>query len=486
MYTPHIEDRNGPKYRAIADAVSDDIRDKVLSVGAKLPTHRDLAYRLGVTVGTVTRAYSELQRRGVAGGRVGSGTYVLDQMQARQVFPVMPSVMPMDNKEILAGNGDRALLDQADDSSIDLSMNRPPPGPEADALSATLGELAQADSLALLTQYNPAPGIDYHRSAVASLAATIGLKCEGEDIILTSGAQHAMAACAMGLLKAGDVILTENYTYPGMTSLAAHLGVRVRPVPMDEFGVRPDALEAAIHETGARVAYLMPVHQNPTTATMDIDRLKAVADIAKRHDLVVIEDDVYGFQPEQRNPPLAQFAPDNIIYINGFAKSISPGLRVGFMKTPKSLFSSLTRAVQITGWMIPPLMGEIAARWITSGVAQQIIDWHRTEMIARNAMAADILQDFDFASKPESLHIWLDLPEDHYADDTIRQLSQRGVIMAGPESFITTQPSVPRALRLCLGSAPSREQLRAALIQVRNVLSSDPVQAHHLIGSMVM
>jgi len=482
IYTPHIEDRHGPKYRAIADAVSDDIRDEIIAVGAKLPTHRDLAYRLGVTVGTVTRAYSELQRRGIAGGRVGSGTYVLDQIRKRQVFPVIG----VSNKEILSGSGDRALLNQPDANSTDLSMNRPPPGPEAEALAVTLSELANAEGLATLTQYNPAPGLSHHRAAMASLANTIGLDAEGDDMILTSGAQHAMAACAMGLLKAGDVILTENFTYPGMTSLAAHLGVRVRPVAMDEYGVRPDALEAAIHETGARVAYLMPVHQNPTTAVMDMDRLAAIADIAKRHDLVVIEDDVYGFQPEHRHPPLAQFAPENTIYINGFAKSISPGLRVGFMKTPKSLFSSLTRAVQITGWMIPPLMGEIAARWITSGVAQDIIDWHRKEMIARNAMAADVLQGFTFASKPESLHIWMDLPEGHYADDTIRQLSQRGVIMAGPESFITTQPSVPRALRLCLGSAPNREQLRAALIQVRNVLSSHPVQAHHLIGSMVM
>ncbi|HEY9079013.1 PLP-dependent aminotransferase family protein [Magnetovibrio sp.] len=482
IYTPHIEDRHGPKYRAIADAVSDDVRDKILPVGAKLPTHRDLAYRLGVTVGTVTRAYSELQRRGVAGGRVGSGTYVLDQIRERQVFPVIG----VSNKEILSGTGDRALLDQPDASTTDLSMNRPPPGPETEALAATLSELAHADSLAVLTQYNPAPGLAHHRSAMATLVNTIGLDAETDDMILTSGAQHAMAASAMGLLKAGDVILTENFTYPGMTSLAAHLGVRVRPVAMDEYGVRPEALQAAIHETGARVAYLMPVHQNPTTAVMDMDRLTAIADIAKRNDLVVIEDDVYGFQPERRNPPLAQFAPDNTIYINGFAKSISPGLRVGFMKTPKSLFSTLTRAVQITGWMIPPLMGEIAARWVTSGIAQQIIDWHRREMIARNQIAAEVLQDFTFASKPESLHIWLDLPPDHYADDTIRELSQRGVIMAGPESFITTQPNVPRSLRLCLGSAPSREQLHAALVQVRAVLTAQPVQANHLIGSMVM
>lgn len=482
MYTPDISDRQGPKYRIIADAIHGDIRNRTLAAGAKLPTHRELAYRLGVTVGTVTRAYAELQRSGVAGGKVGSGTYILDHTSERQFFPVAP----MAHNAILTASSDRAAQNLSGGNSINLSMNRPASGPEADALAMTLGELSTADNLSILTQYNPAPGIDYHRTAVASLVGTVGLDAEGEDIILTSGAQHALAATALGLLKAGDVILTENLTYPGMTSLISHVGARVHPVEMDEFGMRPDSLEAALRETGARVAYMVPVHQNPTTATMNMDRLNAIAEIAKRHELLVIEDDVYGFQPEQRNPPLAQLIPDNTVYISGFAKSLSPGLRVGFMKSPKSLFSTLTRAVQITGWMSAPLMGEIATRWITSGIAHDIIAWHRAEMIARNRLASDILHGYDFDAKPESLHMWLKLPEGHSPDDTIRTLSQRGIVMAGSESFITTQSTVPRALRLCLGVAPSQDQLRKALEQVRIVLTSEPVPAHHLFDSMVM
>lgn len=482
IYTPDIQSRTGPKYRVIADAIGDDIRNKTLSAGIKLPTHRDLAYRLGVTVGTITRAYAELQRRGVAGGRVGSGTFVMEPAGERHIFTSAIG----QPQEILTRSGSHVPLQHPDATNIDLAMNRPSPGPESKALAATMAELANADGLELLTQYNPVPGIYHHREAMASWLANIGLDVDADDVVLTSGAQHAMAACALGLLKSGDVLLTENLTYPGMTSLASHVNARVRPVMMDEFGMMPDALEAAVIETGARVAYVMPVHQNPTTATMDMDRLKAIADIAKRHDLILIEDDVYGFQPEHRNPPLAQLAPDNTVYVNGFAKSIAPGLRVGCMKAPKALFATLTRAVQISGWMIPPLMGEIAARWITSGIAYDIIKWHREEMIARNAMAADILQEFTFASKPESLHMWLDLPEHHHADTIIRELSQRGVVMAGPESFITTQPTVPHALRLCLGSAPTRDLLRAALIHMRAVLNAEPVQDQHLLGSMVM
>jgi len=482
IYTPNLDGRIGPKYRVIADAVNDDIHDGTLTAGTKLPTHRDLAYRLSVTVGTITRAYAELQRRGLAGGKVGSGTYVIDLAQERRVFPT-----PIDmQRQILTRSDNSVLHDYPDDGTIDLSMNRPPPGPEAEALAKTLADISQANGLDVLTQYNPAPGLTHHRQAMGSLLNTLDLDADSEDIILTSGAQHAMAACALGLLKAGDVLLTESLTYPGMTSLAAHMGARVRPVAMDEYGILPDALDAAVRETGARVVYVMPVHQNPTTATMDAQRLKDIAEVALRHSLIVIEDDVYGFQPEHREPPLAQLIPDNTVYINGFAKSISPGLRVGCMRVPKSLFATLTRSVQVTGWMIPPLMGEIATRWITSGVAQEIIAWHRAEMIARNRMATEILRDFDFASKPESLHLWLELPNTHHADDIIRQLNQRGVIMVGPESFITTQTTVPRALRLCLGSAPTRDQLRTVLMHVRTVLSTEPIQAQALVGSMVM
>ena len=479
MYTPNLDGRTGPKYRIIADAMAEDMSRGILEPGTKLPTHRALAYRVGVTVGTITRVYQELQRLGFTGGRVGSGTYVIDRSRLNQVFPITPRPIAPGDKPELAHTPPQ-------DGQIDLSMNRLTPGPEAEALGITLGELSQSEGLSVLTQYNPAPGITHHRQAMADLLGDVGLSCVGDDIILTSGAQHAMAATALGLLKAGDVVLTESLTYPGMTSLASHLSARVRPVAMDAYGMRPDALEAAVRETGARVVYLMPIHQNPTTVTMNKARLAEIARIAQAHDLVLIEDDIYGFQPAKREAPLAELAPEHTIYISGFAKSISPGLRVGCIKAPKALFSTITQAVQITGWMIPPLMGEIAARWINSGVARQLIEWHRVETRARHAMAVDILEGFTFSAAPECLHLWLDLPEHHFADDVIRELRADGIILAGPESFITTQASIPRALRLCLGSPPTREQLRSALERVRQVLTAKPVMGLAKLDMMVM
>ena len=107
-------------------------------------------------------------------------------------------------------------------------------------------------------------------------------------------------------------------------------------------------------------------------------------------------------------------------------------------------------------------------------------------MIARNAIATSIFQGFNYIHQPTGLHMWLDLPEEHHADEVIRILSQRGIVMAGPESFITTQPNPPRALRLCLGSAATREKLTTALTQVRDVLSNSPQSAQPLAQTMVM
>jgi len=288
------------------------------------------------------------------------------------------------------------------------------------------------------------------------------------------------------LVKSGDQVLPEALTYPGLTSLASHVGAQARPVAMDEFGMRPDALEAAVRETNARVVYMMPIHQNPTTVTMSKARLKEIAHLAQTHDLVLIEDDIYGFQPAVRETPLAQLAPDHTVYISGFAKSISPGLRVGCIKPPKALFNAITQAVQITGWMIPPLMGEIATRWINSGTARQLIEWHREETRARYAMACEILNGYTFKGAPECLHLWLDLPEGYFADDVIRELRSYGVILAGPESFITSQAAIPRTLRLCLGSPPTREQLRSALERVRQVLTAQPATSLTRLDTMVM
>src|SRR6476646_7448147 len=163
----HDLDRfSGPRYRAIAEALTADIRDGPLPPGSRLPTHRDLAWRLHVTVGTVSRAYAEAERRGLIGGEVGRGTFVREPAGGRVLNFVRPEP------------------ERAD--FIDLSFNYPIVGDEAPALSAALTRLAGSNGLAALLHYSPSAGRQKDREAGAAWIARSGLRTAAENIVLTN------------------------------------------------------------------------------------------------------------------------------------------------------------------------------------------------------------------------------------------------------------------------------------------------------------
>src|SRR5438477_11643832 len=144
-WLPDLSRFSGPRYRAIAEALATDIREGRLTPGTRLPTHGDLAWRLHVTVGTVSRAYAEAERRGLIGGEVGRGTFVREPASGRVLSFVRPEP------------------DRAD--FIDLSFNYPIVGDEAPALAAILGRLAASNDLAALLHYSSSTGRQKDRKA---------------------------------------------------------------------------------------------------------------------------------------------------------------------------------------------------------------------------------------------------------------------------------------------------------------------------------
>jgi DNA-binding transcriptional MocR family regulator len=143
---------------------------------------------------------------------------------------------------------------------------------------------------------------------------------EAEDVVLTYGAQNAMLLAAMALAGPGATILTEELTYYGIKTIAAHLNLRVHGVALDDDGLIPDALDAACRSSGAKLLYCIPTLQNPTTSIMPEARRREIVAIAARHDLTIVEDDVYGFLPEDAPPPLAALAPERTVYIASLSK----------------------------------------------------------------------------------------------------------------------------------------------------------------------
>jgi len=461
IWTPSLEGRPGPKYMAIAEAIADDIAAGELETGQRLPTHRDLAYRLGVTVGTVSRAYAEISRRGLTVGEVGRGTFVSSNGKTGAMGGALDTLV----SPSVFHRAPRADI-------IDMSMNRPTTGQAGEHLAGVMGRLAQSDGLGILTEYQPPFGMPSHREAGAKLLRGIGMQADPGAVILTNGGQHAMAALLLALVDPGDVVLTEALTYPAVKALAQAMSFRLKSVAMDGDGMIPEALEAACRKSRPRAIYIMPTLHNPLNAIMPLERRRAIAEICERHGVAIIEDDVYGFLPAERPAPVCTYAPEQGYFITSTSKSIAPGLRVGYVVAPPGKSETIGRAVQMTGWMIPPLMGEIASRWIEDGTAAELIAWHRENARFRMALAKKVLDGFDMVSHPESYHIWLKLPASLAAERLIGICMQRGIAVSPPQSFTLDGDPVPNAVRLCLGSADTMKLLEKGLRVLRDIIDA--------------
>lgn len=440
MWLPELAGRRGPVYRAIADAIDDDVQKGALRAGARLPPHRDLADRLGVTVTTITRAYTEATRRGLIAGHVGRGTFI---------------------------RGTPETGDEPADGPLDLSMNILMPDKEVAVLEKHLFARRVLPWTQLLG-YVPSRGHLRHRQAMAAWLAACGFTADPERIVLTAGAQHAIAVAACATLKPGDTLLVEDLTYSGARLLAQQVGAKLRGVSMDAEGLRPDALEAAIRSTRARVLYCMPRLQNPTSAVMSDRRRRQIVAIAERHRMTVIEDDTYGFLSPEREP-LAALLPDRTIFITSLSKSLFPGLRLGCAVPPAPLVERVTSAVWATMINTSPIGADIMSSWIEDGTAARIADWKRREVAARQQMARRLLQGERTLTQPSSPHIWLQLPVTWDSETFAAHARARGVIVNPAHEFAVTDVQ-PRGVRLCVGTPRTRGALEQALGRVADAL----------------
>ena len=450
-WSPDLDQASGPRYVAIADALAADISTGRLTPGTRLPTHRDLAWDLKVTVGTVSRAYAEAERRGLIYGEVGRGTYVRERT---------PVTLPA---ESAVGR-----------NYVDLAYNFPPLSEALPVLSDTLAEVARDGDLADLMGYQLDPGRRRHRAAVAAWIASFGVPAEAEDVVLAFGAQNAVLVTTMALAGPGATILTEELTYYGIKTIAAHLNLRVHGVALDEHGLIPDALDAACRSSGAKLLYCIPTLQNPTASVMPEARRREIVAIAKRHDITIVEDNVYGFLPELAPPPLAALAPERTVYIASLSKFVGPGLRLGFLRATPDAARAITTALRASSLIAPGFLAEVGARLIEQGEARRLALWQRTEARRRQRAAARLLPRHLVSTHPEAFHLWLELPEPWRREIFTAEARERGVGVGSAEVFAVGRGPVPHAVRLCLQASASASEVERGLETIAGMLCERP------------
>ncbi len=426
-----------PAYTGIVDAMAADLDSGELRSGTRLLPQRKMAERLGLSVGTVARAYAEAARRGLVSGEVGRGTFV--------------------------SGGARAATQG---EPVDMSLNAPPETGAAAMIAAAMQDVARSGELAKLLDYMPHAGVPAHRSAMAAwLSATLGTSLSADRVVLCNGAQHGIALGLMATLRPGDALLAEAFTYPGIAGIAERLGHSVHGVALDAEGLLPDALDAAFTATGARALYCMPTLQTPTGVTMETARREAIAAVLRRHDVWAIEDDVYAFLSPHARPALATLAPERVLYVGSLAKCVAPSLRVGAMVVPDALRNRVNMALRGTGWMASPVLTAVAAQMLRSGaVAEQVA---RKILVAtqRWIMAHEILGSTPGLGAP-AFHVWLTV--DGSPAEITGDASRQGVVLAVPTMASGAAPQ--GGLRLCLGAPRDMQDLRRGLEVVAQIL----------------
>ncbi len=458
-WTPQLDEASGARYLAIADALARDIAGGKLKAGDRLPTHRDLAWHLGMTVGTVSRAYAEAEKRGLTSGEVGRGTFVN---------------APHSNEQLHRWN-------DAAPGAIQLRSSFPIPCPEESALAEVMARCAASPRAMEMMSYQPQRGLAEHREAGAAWITQNGYEVSAEQVTLSAGAHHGVLVVLAAVTRPGDHIVSDSLTYPGIRSLARLLGLRIDGLARDAEGPLPDAFEEACRTHNVKAIYLCPTLHNPTSLTMPEARRKALAALAKRYDVAIVEDDIFGFLADNPPAPVVTHAPEQGYYISGLSKTVAPGLRSGFIVAPEKVQNRLNSAVHSTCWMACPLTAEIAAELIRSGVAAQIVAGRKREAAERRRLAVAALDGWDFDCEPLANFLWLRLPEPWRSSEFAAEAERRGVLVTPSEPFMIGRRESAHAVRICFGPPRDVGDLRRGLATLADQLQEGPSYAFNSV-----
>lgn len=442
-----------PAYLLLADLIADDIRTGRLSARDKLPTLRDLAVELRLNYTTVARGYAEARKRGLIDSRAGTGTFI------RGSSPAVP----------LRGGG-----------GAEMTMNLPPEPQDAALLERMRDSasrvMADTDPWDLL-RYQDFGGTGRDKEAGMQWLRRRVPDCSLDRILVCPGIHSVLTALFSQLARPGELICVEALTYPGVKAIATQLGIQLHALPLDEEGPMGESFEHACKTLKPKALYCNPTLNNPTTATVSRARREALADIALRYAIPIIEDDAYAMLPRQVPPAIATMAPDLTYYITGFSKTLGAGLRNAYVCAPSSRQAQrLAGAMRATTVMASPITNALSTLWVEDGTAEAVLQAVRNESNARQALANKHLGSHGVAMVPESFHLWLPLSSAWSTVEFASYLRTQNVGVVASAAF-STDGMPPEAVRICLGGPMTRDDCDQALRLIADTLAH-PLHPH--------
>ncbi len=458
IWLPSLVDDGAPKYLALTRALRDAIRAGELAEGTQLPTVRDLAYRLAVTPGTVSRAYQIATQEGLLEATVGRGTFVA--ARSPRLGPTQSLFVERD-PWVAVGR-------------VDLRSPRLPDVGQAQAFAAILRRMADNISPHWLEYTRQSDEAPLRAAVVGWLADRMVGPIAAEDIMLNHGGQNGIALILNCCLR-GDrpVVLTEDLSYPGFRYAARAVRAEVVGVELDHEGLRPDALEAACRRYGPQVLCVTPETQNPTAARMGQQRRADIVSIARKYDLHIIEDECYA--PTQSDlPSLRALAPERVWFVGSLSKSVSAALRFGYAVCPTGMGEAGRLTAQHSFFALARPVSELCLDLLQSGQGAEIRASARQDLSERLQIMVNRLGAFDLSWQPGIPFGWLRLPQGWRASTFTRMAEDQGVLVRSADEYASFHGRAPNAVRLAVVGNIPRQQYEAGLAALGHLLPRPP------------
>ena len=430
-----------PLYRQIYEGLRESILAGKLPESTRLPPERTLAARLSVNRSTVVRAYRELVADGLIEQKVGSGSRVVPALRQGQparsaAVPWWVTLPPWRVGEFPTVLGELAAKQEPGRISFVQGVAPDEPSP-LDGLAKSFARVAK--DARLIHSYGDSEGYEPLREAIAQRMAQRGSRAQAKDIIVLTGSTQGIMIVAQSLAEPGDEIIVETPSYPGALQIFQICGLRAIPVPVDDDGMRVDHVEAILRTRKPRFIYTMPSLHNPTNATMNADRRERLVTLARRAGVPIVEDDPYGELAEDSNPPLSALAPDYVVYLSTFSKSVAPSLRVGWLCAPSTILDRLLLRKQAHDMATSLYVQAAVCDYLRSSYDAHI-PLLRRELLLRRQLADEAIaqhwpQTLRTSKSAGGFYMWVTTPRDIRARPLLDAAERFGASFLFGEAF---------------------------------------------------
>ncbi|MFQ6321920.1 MocR-like pyridoxine biosynthesis transcription factor PdxR [Bacillus halotolerans] len=388
--------RKLPKYLQIIDYIKEKIGNGEWPIGSKIPSQRTLAKDFHVNRSTVITALEELMADGLIEGRMGKGTVVINNtwtLLAKNSAPnwekYVTSGIQQPSRRIVQE------INQSESNSDLIQLSKGELSNEIFPLSAMKEIMGEVSQNIEAFGYEEPKGYLPLREALSDYLKTIGIHASPSSILIVSGALQALQLISMGLLQRGSTVFLDQPSYLYSLHVFQSAGMNLTGLPMDKEGLLPNHFHMTKGERGRAILYTNPCFQNPTGILMSEERRKEILAASEKKQLPIIEDDIYRELWIDDIPPYPIKTIDengHVLYVGSLSKTLSPGLRIGWIVGPEPVIERLSDIKMQTDYGSSSLSQRVAAEWFTSGQYQRHLERVRHQLKIRRQFVTSALE----------------------------------------------------------------------------------------------